>query len=183
MGVDHPQTVKHHIAQLEKAGFLRLDQSNKVVSRVERNNDLNVDSLLVLPVMGFANCGSALSFAQDEVQGFLHISRRLIRNEGHAQFFILRATGDSMNRCDIEGLAIEDGDFLLIDGSYRVPTNGDYVVSIIDGCANVKRFLQKGSNIALVSESTKDYLPIFIHEGDSYHVAGKVVKVIKAPRF
>ena len=45
---------------------------------------------------------------------------------------------------------------MLIDSEDRDPKNGDYVLSIIDGCANLKKFREddKTGQITLQSEST-----------------------------
>ncbi len=63
--------------------------------------------------------------------------------------------------------------------------NGDIVLSIIDGMANIKRFfLDKANNqVVLVSDSTKEFPPIYIHEDDDFMINGKVVQVIKKPKF
>jgi len=47
--------------------------------------------------------------------------------------------------------------------------------------ANIKKFIPDLQNkrVILKSESTKEYLPIFIHENDNYHVSGRVIDVIK----
>jgi len=89
-----------------------------------------------------------------------------------------------MNKSQINGKSIEDGDFVIIDSTQIDPNNNDYVVSIIDGMANIKkfRFDKENSRIALTSESTQDYPPIFIHESDNYKINGKVVDVVKAIR-
>lgn len=177
----HPQNIKYHLNQLEKRGLILIDADKKEVRKVKRN--IKTDTFVRLPVFGTANCGSALSFAEDNVQGFIKISRLLLKRLTTSPLFALKATGDSMNKANIEGLNIESGDFVIIDKSQNNPSNGDYVVSIIEDCANIKRFHQDEEKITLISESTKDYLPIFIHEGDSYSIAGKVVKVIKTPKF
>ena len=92
-----------------------------------------------------------------------------------------------MNMANIDGKSIEEGDFVIIDSENRNPKSGDYVLSIIDGCANIKRFARDRVNncYVLLSESTKDYPPIFIDEKDfsSYMINGEVIKVIKKPSF
>ena len=51
--------------------------------------------------------------------------------------------------------------------------------------ANIKKFHfdRENSRIVLVSESSKDFPPIFIHEDDDFNISGKVVQVIKKPSF
>jgi SOS-response transcriptional repressor LexA len=177
----HPQKIKHHLQQLEAKGFLRIDKAAGKILKVEAGS--SSDNLVTLPVFGYANCGSALSFAGDNIQGFLKLSKRLLSGLKVTSLFVLRATGDSMNKAQINGQSIDDGDFVLVDSAKKDPKSGDYVVSVIDDCANIKRFHRVGDEIALVSESTKDFTPIFIHEGDSYNVAGQVMKIIKTPKF
>jgi len=65
----------------------------------------------------------------------------------------------------------------------KTPENGEYVLSVIDGLANIKKFYldQEHQQVMLVSESTKDYPPIIIGENEigQYVLSGKVVEVIK----
>lgn len=45
----------------------------------------------------------------------------------------------------------------------------------------LKKFIEKDNQIILISESTKDYPPIYIHKNDfaKYMINGKVIQVIK----
>lgn len=83
------------------------------------------------------------------------------------------------------GNTIEDGDYVIIDSQARRPPNGAYVLSIINGAANIKKFVQdeRHRHIALIAESTQEFAPIYIHaEDDSdYCVNGTVVAVMKKP--
>jgi SOS-response transcriptional repressor LexA len=86
-----------------------------------------------------------------------------------------------MNEADIDGNNIEEGDYVIIDASYRGPRPGDYVLSIIEGCANIKKFARaKNGNVVLLSESSTDYSPIYIDENDQFLINGRVAQVIKA---
>ena len=53
---------------------------------------------------------------------------------------------------------------------------------IIDDVANLKRFYKEGEQITLVSESTLDIAPIYIHSKylPDYMINGVVVRVIKS---
>ncbi len=86
-----------------------------------------------------------------------------------------------MNQANINGKNIEEGDFIIVDSEQKSPESGHYVVSVIDEVANIKKFVpdRKNKRIILQSESSKEYLPIFIHEDDKYEVSGRVVGVIK----
>ena len=89
-----------------------------------------------------------------------------------------------MNRANIQGQSIEDGDNVIVNGEDKSPKNKDYVVSIIDNTANIKRIFvdEKNRRIVLFSESSQDFPPIYIHPHEvSYFISGKVVDVIKKP--
>ncbi len=89
-----------------------------------------------------------------------------------------------MNRAEVNGKKLEDGDYIIIDSEVQKPKSGDIVLSIIDGMANVKRYYEDKENnqIVLLSDSTHDFPPIYIHKDDDYHINGKVVQVIKKPK-
>ena len=93
----------------------------------------------------------------------------------------MRAEGNSLNRASIDGKNVESGDFVLVDSESTLPRDGDYIVSVIDGMANIKKYLldKKNSRIALLSESTQEYSPIFIHESDDFKISGKIIEVVK----
>ena len=162
-----PQKIKHHLSKLIESGLLLVSvDGNKMVKTKAGIN--KKDGLISLPILGDANCGQALSFADDApVSEFVKVSAGII---GHSlmkrikDIFVLRAIGDSMNRAkiSIEGRSIEDGDLVLVDKSYKNPRNGDYVVSIIDDCANIKKifFDKQNERIVLSSESSRDYPPM-----------------------
>ena len=178
IGEKLPQKVKHHLSQLERKGFILIDRKNKKVSRIS-NKAKTGDIFVSIPIVGTANCGPATIYADQNIEGYLKISKRLAPNK--KSVFALRADGNSLNRADIGGKNVESGDFVIIDSENTSPHDGDYVVSVIDGMANIKKYrLDKDhSRIALLSESTQEYLPIFIHKNDDFRISGKVVEVVK----
>ena len=87
-----------------------------------------------------------------------------------------------MNKAKIDGKNLKEGDFVLIDSEYQHPKDGDYVLSVIDGCANLKKFTRdkKTGEVALVSESTNPtHKPIHLSSEDDFMVNGKIIAVIK----
>ncbi len=179
IGVKHPQTTKYHIEVLlekklvvEQNKFLKLNKASS-----ENGN------LISLPFYGLATCGSATDFAEDQAEGFIKVSKNIFPKGNFANYYLVKATGNSMNLSEIglEKTHINDGDLVVIDHSYKFPKDGDYVLSIIDECANLKKinFDKKHQRIILKSESSDEFFPIVIHEHDNYHIMGKVVDVIK----
>ena len=176
-----PQKIKHHLEQLAKKGLIRIDTEKKEISKIG-NGSSHDNKLLAIPILGSANCGRALLNADENLEGHLHVSKKLIHAKNTAQLFALRAVGHSMNKTNIDGKSIEDGDYVIVNAK-AVPKPGDCIVSIIEGMANIKRFYKDSKNncIVLVSESTQDIPPIYIHEKDmsDYLANGKVVMVMK----
>jgi len=183
IGEKFPQKIKHHLNQLEQKGFIIRNKEKKIIKRVEKG--IAQDSqILTIPILGLANCGPATTFADENIEGYIKISASLLKKK--KKLFCIKASGDSMNQAKIDDKSIEDGDFVIIDGDNRNPKSGDYVLSIIDGCANIKCFVRDKVNdcIILLSKSKRDYPPIFIDkkEAVSYMINGKVIKVIKKPK-
>jgi repressor LexA len=180
----YPQQVKHHLSQLEKKGLIRIDKIRGIIERVKSGMMQNTN-LVSVPILGMANCGPATSIAQERVEGYLQISPSLLL-KNKKEIFALRASGSSMNRAKIGGKNIEDGDYVIIDGSDRSAENNNYVLSIIEGMANIKKFIwdKENNQVVLFSESTKDFPPIYINPTDdySYMINGKVIQIIKKPQ-
>lgn len=176
VGEDHPQKIKHHLDQLKRKGYLRERADGSVVRAAVQGY-----KFAHLPIMGRANCGEAMAEAEDQIDGYLTVSKGLIPSKG--DLYVLKAVGDSMNRANIGGnsSSINEGDYVVVDAKAKLPGNGDYVVSIIDGAANVKRFNQDNNRVVLQSESSRDYPPIIISRTEfdpGYMIAGSVVEVI-----
>ena len=90
-----------------------------------------------------------------------------------------------MNRANVAGKTIEHGDFAIVDSKVNAPQTNDYVVSIIGGVCNIKKFVKDESRqqIMLLSESSREFPPIYIHPDETnYFVSGKVVDVLKGPQ-
>ena len=170
------QKIKHHLMQLSKKGFISYNTAKREIKRIYETSK---DGFVSIPVIGSANCGPANIFAEQNYEGFLKVSKKMVPHNG--KLFVLRAEGDSMNRASVNGKTIEDGDFVVIDSEQQNPNPNQYILSVIDDVANIKKYVpdEKNHRIILKSESSKDYLPIFIHKDDKYMVGGMVVDVIK----
>ncbi len=185
VGDPHPQKIKHHLTQLEKRGFIKIDKETGAIRFIGENCELN-PSIFNIPIMGAANCGPANLLATNSIEGFLKVSQKILPNNFFKKgVFAVKATGSSMNRADIKGQHIDDGDYALIDSTDPTVENGAYVLSIIDGYANIKRIYcdEENQQVVLLSESSQDYPPIYIHKEDlaNYLIAGRVKYVLKKP--
>lgn len=186
---ESPQKVKHHLLQLQKRGFLTIDRAKGVMERAGAaptwaKGLLDATAkLFMIPIVGTANCGPATIFAEQNFQGFLRVSSKLVGRAQPTGLYALKADGSSMNRAEIGGRTIEDGDFVLVDSRRRTPSNRDVVVAIIDNKATIKRFVddRKNGQIVLKADSTYDYEPIHLHPDDDFAISGTAVAVIKRP--
>ena len=178
LDIKNPQTVKYFLEKLER---------DKKISYFGKRNLLTQKSIfnfIKVPILGSANCGEANIFAEERNEGFLNFSPGMLKKTKNV--FALRACGESMVGADI---GINDGDFVIVDSEYNSPKKGDYVVSIINNCANIKKFnYDNDGNVVLLSEPKKSdiglFPPIYIHKNDlsEYRINGKVIQVFKNPQ-
>lgn len=176
----HPQTVKHHLEALEKRGLIEWNKETKTIKKCSATVAVNVD-FAVIPVIGTASCGIATAYADEMIEEHVKVSFSLLRNRRNV--FAIRAIGCSMNKANINGKSVEDGDLVIIDPEDKNIQSNDYVLSIIDEMANIKKIIIniEHEQITLVSESTKYYPHIYISasEMNRYVVGGKAIQVIK----
>lgn len=179
-----PGVLQHHFSQLEKKKLLFVDRKTKTQ---QLGSTMEDDRFYTIPIVGAASCGPANNFADESVEGYLNISRNSItRVKG--DLFAVRASGDSMNDAHIptpNGLSasLENGDYAIVDTAYTLVEDNinRYVVSIINGMANIKKLAKRQFDLALLSESTNNdaYPPIIISPEDDYLINGRVVAVVK----
>ena len=175
---EYPSQITHHLKQLVKRGDL-VRKDGRLVPALRTNA-----GLVMIPVMGEADCGEATRYADGRIVDNLAVSPSVLKPKLSERLYALVARGDSMNRATVEGKTIENGDYIVIEkrDDYE-PKDGDIVVSIIAGLANVKRLRRDNARqrILLLSESHRqdDFAPIVISDRDDFAVEGKVVDVIK----
>lgn len=179
-------TAHHYLKKLEEGGYLEREANQPRGIAIppfdfsmSLQGTLSGFEFISVPLVGSANCGPALLLAEENIEGYLTVKKDLLpRASG---IFALRASGNSLNRAKIKGKNIENGDMVLINSEDRNIRDGDYVLSIISGAANLKKykFDHKNHQIVLLSESTENFKPIIIMPGDDFAINGKVVGVIK----
>lgn len=139
------------------------------------------ENFVQIPVFGAASAGAAAMFADQYVEGYLRVSRRLVKDRN---IFAVQVNGTSMNRAKVAGKTIENGDFVLVNADVKEFKNGDKVLVVIDGLATVKTYRSvNGQTIALLPESSdKKHQPIFLTPEDHFVINGLVVNVLKMPK-
>lgn len=186
-GLASVSTAHYYVEKLRNDNYLSKEANNARSIQIEPDHlikspymsELGLDSVSI-PLVGSADCGPAELVAEENVEGYLKVSKRILNKMDGV--IALRARGDSMNLARIGGRTIEDGDFVLVDTDYRSPRSGDLVLSVIDGHANLKRFRidRKTRQIMLLPESTNSrHKPIFVSSQDDYMINGKIIAVLK----
>ncbi|WP_405224660.1 transcriptional repressor LexA [Dokdonia sp. Asnod1-B02] len=125
--------------------------------------------MINIPVLGNVACGFPL-FAEENIETEISVSSKLIRMD--KKYFILRASGDSMNKA-----YIDDGDLVLIRKE-QTAADGDRVVALIDDEATIKEFKNNVDHIVLLPKSTnKEHQPIILTR--DFKIQGIVENIIK----
>ncbi len=190
MPEEPPQKIKHHLLQLQKKGFLVIDRAKGLMERAasepawSRGLLDKTARLFSIPVIGTANCGPATIYAEENFQGFVRISSKLLGRSKPKGLYAIKADGLSMNRARVNEKYIEDGDYVIVDSERTTVTTGDIIVAIIDNQATIKRLIEDRANnqVVLMADSSLDYDPIYLHASDQFTISGKVVDIIKRPK-
>ena len=186
IGIKSPQMIKHHLQQLEKKGLIRIDKVKGLIEKSQQGwvkGLLKKAKLFAIPILGVGTAGPAQIFAEENIEGYLRVSDTLLKGKAKSKLFAIKVSGSSMNQAEIDNKKIEEGDFVIVNSEDRTPHNGEIILSVIDGMANIKRFYEDRVNhqIMLLSDSTQEFPPIYIHQNDDYLINGKVIQVVKKP--
>ncbi len=175
VGLASPSTVHAHLANLERAGFLKRDPTKPRALeltglRRPETRSTHASNTQGLPLMGEIAAGGPL-LADENVEEYVDLPERLV---GPADF-LLRVKGDSM----IDA-GILEGDLVVVRKS-DTAVNGDIVVALAgeDEAADeatVKRYFRESGRVRLQPENSA-LEPIYAKH---VQILGKVVGVFRA---
>ncbi|MDD2270092.1 MAG: transcriptional repressor LexA, partial [Candidatus Dojkabacteria bacterium] len=139
LGFSSKRGVVNHLSALENKGYIIRTSEPRSIQLLDGNDDANLEYeyLIGIPIFGYANAGTPLVMAEEEALGILKIDRNLIGRKSKENLFGLIVKGDSMNERVLDGIKIEEGNYLIVDKDAKVE-EGDAVVAIIDSSATVK---------------------------------------------
>lgn len=149
--------------------FLDSDINNKNTTG-ETAPGYDVDSLIMIPVVGAISCGNGC-LAYEDIQGYEPVPKEWLSNGEH---FFLRAKGDSMI-----GARIYEGDLLLIKKQSTV-ADGEIAAVLLNDSneAVLKRVFRRNGILVLQSENPK-YPPILSPPAEVRILGKLVMNVIK----
>ena len=180
VGLASPSTVHAHLANLERAGYLRRDPTKpRALELVGRERPAATASASVgeggrsrvLPLVGDIAAGGPL-LAEQNIEDYLAVPEPL--STGAGEEFLLRVRGESMI-----GAGILPGDYVVVRRQ-QTAQNGDIVVALAGDDesadeATVKRFFRENGRVRLQPEN--DALgPLY---PDHAQILGKVVGVFR----
>ncbi len=178
VGLASPSTVHAHLANLERAGYLRRDPTKPralELTGLRRQyagaGAPRETATQSLPLVGEIAAGGPL-LAEDNVEEYVELPERLV---GGAADFLLRVKGDSM----IDA-GILEGDLVVIRRQ-TTATNGEIVVALAGDDetadeATVKRYFRENGRVRLQPENAA-MEPIYARH---VQILGKVVGVFRA---
>ena len=157
VGLASPSTVHAHLANLERAGYLRRDPTKpRALELVGRERAPAAEEVgeagrvRVLPLVGQIAAGAPL-LADENVEQHIAVPEPL--SSGVGEEFLLRVRGDSM----IEAGILED-DYVVVRRQ-QTAANGDIVVALVGEDetadeATVKRFFREDGRVRLQPENS-----------------------------
>lgn len=166
-GGSSPRSAVLVLERLIRYGLIRKSgDTYKIVEQSEISGESI--STINIPLLGSVSCGVPM-FAQENIETYIPVSTNLAK--GNNKYFLLRASGDSMNEADIN-----DGDILLIKQQFTAD-NGQKVVALINDEATVKFFERTKDVIILRPKSNNQrHKPIIISE--ECQIQGVVMAVL-----
>ena len=178
VGLASPSTVHAHLANLERAGFLRRDPTKpralEIVARESRAAPAPLRAVAPdprrLPLVGEIAAGGPL-FAEENIEDYLAVPEPLTAGGDE---FLLRVKGESM-----VDAGILDGDYVVVQ-KQATARDGEIVVALAGEDesadeATVKRFFKEGGRIRLQPEN-EALEPLY---PSHVQVLGKVIGVFR----
>ncbi len=143
VGLHSSSTVHAHLANLEKAGFLRRDPSKPRAIELLIDKAKKAIRTDGLPLVGQVAAGEPI-VAEENIEEYLEIPDVIGGEDGD---YILQVRGESM-----KDAGILEGDYVVVRPSDDAD-NGEIVVALIGEEATVKRIYRESDHIRLQPEN------------------------------
>jgi repressor LexA len=166
-GGKSPRSASIVVERLVRIGLLKKHGDTIRLSKDKMVSPESISTIDV-PLVGTVSCGLPI-LAQENVETYISVSTALAKKG--SKYFLLRATGDSMNKS-----GINDGDILLIR-QQATAENGEKVVALINDEATVKFFEKKNDTVILRPKSSNEkHKPIILT--DNCQIQGIVITIL-----
>lgn len=168
IALKYPQisSVQRHTDALKEKGYIDKARGLSLAVSLEK---------VQIPLVGNVACGMPL-LATENIEAYIPYDASRIHGSVQNYFF-LRAVGDSMNKSNIAGKTIDDGDYVLIK-KQSIADFGSKVVALIGEEATIKKLTKGDEGYRLEPESTNPAnKPIYVF--NELMIQGIVKDVIK----
>lgn len=168
------QEITGHVAESIATISNPASQTSKAFQTIQNKSTELLNAVLAesqkrwIPVLGRVQAG-ALTYASENVEGYIAASAPAGRGQDRQELFALRVQGDSMI-----GAGIYHGDVVVVRWQ-STATIGDIVVAVVGDEATVKTFKIRDGRVVLQPEND-DYEPI-CPDPDELIILGKVVEL------
>jgi repressor LexA len=154
--------------ELLKKGAIKKKEDGNLQLLNSLDDETSHAQTVDIPLVGVVACGIPI-LAQENIEAMIPVSTK-IANPLH-RYFLLRASGDSMNEA-----GINHGDLVLVR-QQATAENGDIVVALIDDSATIKYYYFMGETILLKPKSSNPlHRPIVLT--NDFLIQGKVITTI-----
>jgi repressor LexA len=174
-------SIVQYLKSLEKKGLIFREKNRKggiYLTETEKGFIQEAATrFFEIPLIGMANCGEPLAFAEEAFDTTVRVSEKLLPSRDDKGVFMVKVTGESMNK-----RGLQEGDYAIIKHKNYCGSidNGDIVLAVVNGLATIKTLIKTIDSIILRPESTKKkYQPIFLHPDDNFYINGKLIGVFK----
>lgn len=158
-------TAFNYLKEMHKIGLVSYEGGVLHTRVTDKIHDLTVN----IPIVGVIPCGPPEEEVE-KTEEYIRLPKSFL---GEGTFFVLRATGDSM-----EDAGISSGDLVIVRRQ-QTADPGNIVAALVDGGSTLKRLKRdsaSGKYLLLPENSKKHYPPI---EGKDGSIQGVAIKVLK----
>ncbi|MDA2936535.1 winged helix-turn-helix transcriptional regulator [Patescibacteria group bacterium AH-259-L05] len=166
IGLSSPNTVLHHIRQLEDKGYLRRNPLDPQDFTILKDP---IEDITYVNLYGMAQCGPNGLLAEQNVIDRIPLSTKTFGVSD--QVFLVKARGDSMEPY------IYDKDLVLAAKHDGIILSGSIYVVVHNEEGKIKRIVKASNTIFLESLNPK-YPREEIRKDHDFHVAGSVKNII-----
>lgn len=169
MNYKSPRSAAVILQQLIDKKILSKKQDGSLqFAQYEFENETDSEQTVKVPLLGAVSCGIPI-LAEENIEAMIAVSTKIARPTN--KYFLLRATGDSMDK-----KGISDGDLVLVKQQSSAE-NGDIIVALIDDEATIKELKVNQHNVLLMPHSSsKEHTPIILSK--DFKVQGVVITTI-----
>lgn len=168
IGVKSPNAVKQHLDALIAKGYINKNE-NKY--RLLGNSEY-----VQIKVLGYANAGQPLSFAEENNMGLISIKNEKIKDS--QDHFAVVVQGDSMDQQKVNGKNILDGYYAIVKRTENYDDK-DTVLAVVNGAATIKNITNRDGYVILYpNSSNKKHREIFIDSDEELFINGEIIDVL-----